>query len=99
MTIRTDNYPIAAPAPLQARMACCNQVGPRAAREALSRGLLVFGLCPDMKWRQVERVTVHKPGPAAPTFYRVIFKDPKGYMRTFTKNGILLVEVSSEPTD
>lgn len=97
MSARTDRYPLKAPAALLKRMADCEQVDPSHARQALVHGLLVFGLCPDMKWRQVERIVAHKSAPTVPTIYRIIFRDPRNYTRTFTKRGILLVEVPSSP--
>ena len=96
MSRRTDRCPLEAPPAVLKRMAGCDQVRPSHAREALAHGLLVFGLCPDMKWRQVDLISVDKPHPTSPTIYRIVFKDSSysaGYVRYFTKDGILLVEV------
>lgn len=103
MSRRTDRYSLKASPELLARMATPDQVHPPQAREALAHGLLVFGLCPDMKWRRVEIVSVHKAGPTAPTYYRIVFASFAGhpcYVRTFTKDGILLVEApQTTPVD
>lgn len=95
MTPRTDTYPIKAPPAIRKRMAGCDQVHSSAAREALRSGdgRLVFGLARDMKWHRIERILFSKRGPTLPGVYQIVFADPAGYVRTFNKNGILLVEV------
>jgi len=100
MTPRTDRYPLKAPQPLLDRMAHCDQVHPTAARGALRRGRLVFGLCPDMKWRRVEHIIFHRSGPTDAGFYHIFFApidNSPSYHRVFTRNGILLVEQPSSP--
>lgn len=102
MTPRTDRYPLKAPQPLLDRMAHCDQVHPTSAQAALRTGLLVFGLCPDMKWRRVERIIFHRAAPTDAGFYRIFFApidDRPPYHRVFTRDGILLVEVPTYPAD
>jgi hypothetical protein len=91
VSARTDSYPLVASPTDRARMLGCDQVHPAHAREALAHGLLVFGLCPDTKWRLVSRIGFSKPGPRAPGIYHILFAE-HNYRRDFTKDGILLVE-------
>lgn len=102
MTSRTDNYPIKAPPIIRKRMTGCVQVHSSAARQALREDptRLVFALARDMKWHRVERILFSKRAPTAPGVYQIVFADPAGYVRTFNKNGILLVEAPTPtPTD
>jgi len=91
MSARTDDFPVNGTEEERERMKTASQERPSVAREALIHGLLVFGLCPDMKWRRVQSIKVTKLGPKAPTVFMIVFVS--GYVRQFNKNGALLVEV------
>ena len=96
MSHRTDNYPLRAAPDLLKRMAGCDQVHPSSARAALERGRLVFGLCHDMKWRPVKQIVIARRSFSSPIVYRILFEPSPfapHYSRTFTKDGILLMEV------
>jgi hypothetical protein len=95
--IRTDTYPIKGTKDEEMRMKNADQVRPSAAREALRDGLLVFGLCPDMKWRRVKSVSVMPHGFRDRVIFNIVFTS--GYARQFTKDGILLVEREGEDHD
>jgi hypothetical protein len=96
VSARTDSYPLDASKDHLDRMAHCDQVHPGTAIDVLRRDYLVFGLCPDMKWRRVKKITVHRASFTSPNVFRIIFSpfpSHPTYVRTFNKDGILLVEV------
>lgn len=94
MGARTDNYPIVGTQDEMQRMKSADQVRPSVARQAIGEGLLVFGLCRDMKWRRVKTVGVFKRNYSSPTVFNIVFSEA-GYVRQLTKDWILLVEVPS----